>query len=240
MDSIAPVRSRRMFHVKHPPGDPEGIARKTRELLARALPEELSARTELLGRLERYAAILALWGPRTNLTAEPENPAAVAFHIADSLAPLFADPEAEALFVAGRRVADLGSGAGFPGVILAAACEAHFTLIEARRKRASFLRAAALAVGLDNVRIDESRGGRNGNYDVVVARAFARPSVFYEAAIKLLDASGAAVLWASEEQELELEVGEAAGLRLRDRVSYRILDPDSRREVRRVLIRFSR
>jgi 16S rRNA G527 N7-methylase RsmG len=60
-------------------------------------------------------------------------------------------------FVAGTRVLDLGSGAGFPALILAAACDADFLLMEARRKRASFLRLIAAEMGLANVQVDSAR-----------------------------------------------------------------------------------
>jgi 16S rRNA G527 N7-methylase RsmG len=60
-------------------------------------------------------------------------------------------------FVSGSRVLDLGSGAGFPALILAAACDADFLLMEARRKRASFLRVTAAEMGLSNVQVDSAR-----------------------------------------------------------------------------------
>jgi 16S rRNA G527 N7-methylase RsmG len=60
-------------------------------------------------------------------------------------------------FAAGSRVLDLGSGAGFPALILAAACDADFLLMEARRKRASFLRVTAAEMGLANVQVDSAR-----------------------------------------------------------------------------------
>jgi len=140
--------------------NPKAIGRETRDLLENRYEEldSVPAVIEFLARIERFAATLALWGSRTNLTAHPEDPSEVAFHIIDSLAPLTiaSHPEGSILrgcFTSGRRVLDLGSGAGFPGLVLAAACEAHFTLVEARHKRASFLKTAATEMGLDNVTV---------------------------------------------------------------------------------------
>ena len=83
------------------------------------------------------------------------------------------------------RVLDLGSGAGFPSLILAAACAADFTLLEARRKRASFLTVAAAEMGLANVRVEPSRTDSmtlEPVFDVVTARAFAEPAIVYRTA----------------------------------------------------------
>ena len=166
---------------------PIEIARATRAIVA-----EIVATTgfepplRFLDRIETFAAALALWGAKLNLTATPDDPAKLAFHIIDSLAPLIlagrrgvpmlaaraAFPDAfmgssnrtiverSALtdaFAAGTRVLDLGSGAGFPALILAAACDADFLLMEVRRKRASFLRVTAAEMGLSNVQVDSSR-----------------------------------------------------------------------------------
>src|SRR5271154_1836519 len=110
----------------------------------------------LFRRIGIFAAELARWGARFNLTAAPDNPAELAFHILDSLMPLIlAVGEPAGLlgesFAPGKRILDLGSGAGFPGLVLAAATEAEFVLVESRRKRASFLTTAIGAMGLANV-----------------------------------------------------------------------------------------
>jgi 16S rRNA G527 N7-methylase RsmG len=238
---------------------PNEIARATRTIVAEIVATAgFEPPPRFLGRIETFTAALALWGAKLNLTAAPDDPAELAFHIIDSLAPLiptnggigpilagsratlaheitdaqlpdaprktledtgltspptltsdsnvpatrypdrpnlttlppiamtsvglgestgtqpagteFADafvtestPMLAAraaladAFVAGSRVLDLGSGAGFPALILAAACDADFLLMEARRKRASFLRVTAAEMGLSNVQVDSAR-----------------------------------------------------------------------------------
>ena len=72
----------------------------------------------------------------------------------------------------GERVADIGSGAGFPGLVLAVARpHASYTLVESNLKRAAFLREAAAALGLANVEVIPSR-----------AETLARPAVVVSAA----------------------------------------------------------
>ena len=80
-----------------------------------------------------------------NLTAHPEDPEEIAFHVIDSVMPVVLaslNGPLHGTFDKGSTVLDLGSGAGFPGLVLAAASPANFTLIESRRKRASFLQVA--------------------------------------------------------------------------------------------------
>ena len=111
---------------------------------------------------------LLLWRQRLSLTAAKTAESIVSEHLLDSLyvAPLVKP---------GFRVADVGSGAGFPGIPLAIACQdASFVLIEPRRKRANFLREVARQTGLRNVEVEEERAedlDRAGSFDVVVARA---------------------------------------------------------------------
>jgi 16S rRNA (guanine527-N7)-methyltransferase len=174
-------------------------------------------------RIETFAATLALWGSKLNLTSVPDDPREIAFHIIDSLAPMILAQAAEGetsiakvalagAFELGTRVLDLGSGAGFPALILAAAyagdASPHFTLLEARRKRASFLSVAAAEMGLTNVRVDSSRTDSMALepvFDLVTARAFAEPAIVYRTAAAALKSGGRAILYASPAQRPVIE-----------------------------------
>ncbi len=157
------------------------------------------------------AATLALWGQATNLTADPTNSAELAFHVIDSLAPILLVPgairsELEGALASGKSALDLGSGAGFPGLVLAAAFEARFTLVEARRKRASYLRIAASEMGLGNVTIEQRRltsASVATGFDLVTARAFGAGDDVDAIAAAALRPGGLMLLYASEGQERE-------------------------------------
>jgi 16S rRNA (guanine527-N7)-methyltransferase len=164
-------------------------------------------------RIEKLAGCLALWGSRMNLTAHPEDPEEVAFHVFDCLMPLMlADDKLSILvdrFAQGRAILDLGSGAGFPGLVLAAASPATFTLVESRRKRVSFLNVAVAEMGLRNVEIEAKRAedvspGRG--FDLVTARAFGNPAEFFALATGLLKPDGLAMLYANPSQIFGPEV----------------------------------
>lgn len=101
------------------------------------------------------------------------------------------------------RAADLGSGAGLPGLPLALHYgETAWVLVEVSVRRAAFLRAAVVRLGLgERVTIVEARAevvGRDpahrGQYDLVVARSFGPPAVVAEAAAPLLRVGGRAVV----------------------------------------------
>jgi len=136
-------------------------------------PEEFAAQThvsrETLARLTAYADLLIDWSARHNLVARSTLPDLWQRHFWDSaqLAPLI-PPEA-------RTLADLGSGAGFPGLVLAAMRpELAVTLHEATAKKCAFLSAAAERMGLhvtiENARIEDLP---RRPHDVVTARALA-------------------------------------------------------------------
>src|SRR4051812_3788187 len=92
---------------------------------------------ETLERLDRFVALLLNWQQKTNLIAPSTIPTLWTRHIADSLQLLDAVPHA-------RTWIDLGSGAGFPGLVLAIALagtpNAVVHLIESNTKKAAFLR----------------------------------------------------------------------------------------------------
>jgi 16S rRNA (guanine527-N7)-methyltransferase len=135
-------------------------------------------------------------------------------HIADSLSGL----EIEPLTTAGR-VADLGSGAGLPGLPLAACRpEAHFDLIESLGRKCDFLRDAAERMGLANVIVvcdrSEDWASSHGReaYDAVTVRAVGSLVTLAEHASPLLHEDGVLVAWKGARSEAEeSELAQAAG-----------------------------
>ena len=192
--------------------NPEKIASDVRERVARWLCETtLTPRAGFLERIEKMAAALVLWGAHTNLTADASDPAEIAFHVIDSLAPITfatgANRETlEAALAEGANALDLGSGAGFPGLVLAAAFNARFTLAESRRKRATYLQVAAHEMDLKNVAIEQRRASARsigGGFDLVTARAFGTSIELYEIAAAALRPGGVLLLYASADQVLD-------------------------------------
>jgi 16S rRNA G527 N7-methylase RsmG len=140
------------------------------------------------------------------------------------------------LFVAGRFVLDLGSGAGFPGLILAAASNARFVLLESRRKRSNFLEVAAAEMALTNVTVDPTRRSATELapiFDAVLGRAFAKPVRFYESAAAALSPGGVAILYATPEQPLDLE---ATGAGLTSPATIRYGVPRGNQTIARLLV----
>jgi 16S rRNA (guanine527-N7)-methyltransferase len=232
--------------VKHSIGDGEAkaIAREVRLLLEtwRGQYPALPFRRDFIYKMESFAAAIALWGARMNLTADPSDPSEIAFHIIDSVMPLVVAlrPDGSMLrdaFIPGRSVVDLGAGAGFPGLVLAAGCDARFTLIEARRKRASFLTVTAAEMGLRNVAVvaERAAAGKTGAaFDTVVARAFAHSAEFHPTAAAALIPGAVAVLFANPGQELGAEAARIAGLGS-DPVRFEYTVPRRDRMVKRIL-----
>jgi 16S rRNA (guanine527-N7)-methyltransferase len=152
--------------------------------MALALPA--GARERLLD----YVALLAKWNRTYNLTAIRDPLAMVVHHLLDSLSvlphlPLAADR---------ARLADAGSGAGLPGIPLAIARPRwHVALAESSRKKAAFLRQAAIELALDNVEVHEGRVEAwrpQPLFDLVISRAFAALAEFIAACRHLVAPGG--------------------------------------------------
>jgi 16S rRNA (guanine527-N7)-methyltransferase len=118
-------------------------------------------------RLLDYVELLARWNATYNLTAVREPGEMVTRHLLDSLTV--------AKLVSGDSLADLGTGAGLPGIPLAIlAPERRHTLIDSNGKKVRFLREAVRTLGLANVQVQQSRvEDARGQYDCITARAFA-------------------------------------------------------------------
>jgi 16S rRNA (guanine527-N7)-methyltransferase len=183
---------------------------------------------------ERYGVSLDALRPILELQAtDPvasttvRDPAeAVDRHVADSLVALELDAVRSA-----RRVADLGAGAGWPGLALAAALpDAHVALVESAVRHTRYLERAVAAGGLTNIEVVHARAEEwaagAGAHDVVCARALAALPVLCEYAAPLLMETGVLVAWKGAVAEEEARAGAAAaaivGLEL---VEVRAVEP---------------
>lgn len=134
---------------------------------------------------------------RASVSSVTELPHAWQVHVEDSLTGL----EVEELRRA-KRIADIGSGAGFPGLVLAVALpRAEVELIESVGRKCDFMRRAIEAATIGNARIlnvrsEEVAGSeRRESYDAVTARAVGRLSTLAELASPLLRENGVLVAW---------------------------------------------
>jgi 16S rRNA (guanine527-N7)-methyltransferase len=136
-----------------------------RDVLAREFSCSGTLSEEQLSALERHFSLLLQWNQRMNLTAVEDMDEAVRLHYCESLFVGKSLPS-------GRlRIADIGSGAGFPGFPVAVLRpECHVDLIESNRRRAVFLREASQ--GVENVRIVPERAeSLHDRYDWIISRA---------------------------------------------------------------------
>jgi 16S rRNA (guanine527-N7)-methyltransferase len=132
---------------------------------ARALALELD--DAQLAKLVAHLDLLDEWNARMNLTAIRDRPSQLTKHLLDSLA---VQP-----YLVGNRIADVGSGAGFPGIPLAIVePRRQFALIESTGKKCRFLEHVRDTLGLANVEVVQSRAESyhpEVRFDTVLARA---------------------------------------------------------------------
>lgn len=151
---------------------------------ARALGIELPA--DGAARLIAHLDLVDEWGARMNLTAIRERGQQFTRHVLDSLS---VRP-----YLRGERVADVGSGAGFPGIPLAIVTpELGFVLIEATGKKCRFLEHVRDALGLGNVEIVPSRAESYvppKRFETVLARAVGPLSDLVRVSAHLVAAGG--------------------------------------------------
>ena len=152
---------------------------------------------------------------RASVSSVTEPQRAWRVHVADSLSGL----EFEALRKA-QRIADIGSGAGFPGLVLAVALpKAQVDLIESVGRKCDFIRRAIEAAGIANARVINARSEELATaagleaYAAVTARAVGRLSTLAELASPLLEDGGVLVAWKGKrdpDEEAQLQSAAAA------------------------------
>jgi 16S rRNA (guanine527-N7)-methyltransferase len=168
------------------------------DALPAAVHAELDAGLDALGLsrdhaapLLAYLALLLRWNRAYNLTAIRDPREMVAKHLLDSLAM---HASVDAIAAAGGSLADLGTGAGLPGIPLAIAKPGlKVVLVEANGKKARFLREAVRTLPLANARVVESRieaFDAPAAFDAITARALATLPLILELGGHLLKPGG--------------------------------------------------
>ena len=197
--------------------------------------------------LKRYVEEIELFNPAYGLVKVQDSRELIIKHIFDSLAPISilcrlpgdfannakAGPDDKEIArdqaAAGRKIpaiADVGSGAGLPGIPLAVCMnDAEFTLIERMGRRAGFLRNTLAVLGLVNVHLEETdveqlasksaakptaRSAGHGRFDIIVFRAF-KPleSSVLKTLFTLLASGGCLVAYKGRRQSIEEEMAQA-------------------------------
>ncbi|MEY3807237.1 MAG: hypothetical protein RI893_213 [Pseudomonadota bacterium] len=162
----------------------------------------LTVTDEQLEQLLAFIKLIEKWNKAYNLTAIRNREEMVKLHILDSLAIL---PHLE-----GKRIIDIGTGAGLPGIPLAICLpDISFTLLDSNAKKTRFVQQVVLELKLKNVDIFHSRVENHQpkqGYDAVLVRAFASLSEIIKLTSHLLVKGG--VLLAMKGQNLEQELAE--------------------------------
>lgn len=129
----------------------------------------ISINATQLDALLRFVELLQKWNKTYNLTAVEEAEEIINKHILDSLTV--------AAYLKGKRIIDVGSGAGLPGIPLAIAHkDKEFLLLDANAKKTRFIQQAIIEVGLKNAQVVQQRVEQFApahEFDTVVSRAFA-------------------------------------------------------------------
>ncbi|MXY15405.1 MAG: 16S rRNA (guanine(527)-N(7))-methyltransferase RsmG, partial [Proteobacteria bacterium] len=130
---------------------------------------QIPADTDCRQALLQFMQLLQKWNTAYNLTAVADTDTLLHRHVFDSLSLL---PH-----LAGRRVIDVGSGAGLPGIPLAIACrDREFLLLDANAKKTRFIQQCIIEIGLQNARVHRQRVEAYvppQGFDTVVSRALA-------------------------------------------------------------------
>lgn len=172
-----------------------------------------SDRLDAAGREKLRTVLDLLAVERASVSSVTEADRAWQVHVEDSLTGLTVDALRDA-----QSIADVGAGAGFPGIPLAAALPgARVDLIESVGRKCDFMRRALEAAGIENARVLNARseelaaGEGRERYDAVTARAVGRLSTLAELASPLLRDRGVLVAWKGRrDPEEEAQLGRAA------------------------------
>ena len=178
-----------------------------RTFLEQCLPDGAAAFTDKMVLLGEF---LYETNEQVNLTAIPPEKF-WNLHVADSLSPVRYFPD---LFRRGTVLLDLGCGAGFPSLVLAAAFpEVSLTSVDSTLKKINFVQSAAEKLALGNLKAVHGRGNElarkppfKGRYDAVFARAVASADILIREGLAFLKTGSSLIVYRTREQ-YESELG---------------------------------
>lgn len=190
--------------------------------------------------LKEYKELLVEWNEKMNLTAITEDYEVIIKHFVDCL-------ECTHLITDEKKIIDVGTGAGFPGMVLAIYYpQIDFTLLDGLNKRLIFLEEVVNKLGLKNVKIVHARAeeaARNEEYfetfDAVVSRAVANLPVLLEYTSPYIKVNGKCIVMKGDNAKEELDLAKNAMniLKLRNidnkeyKYSYTINDEEYNRTI---------
>jgi 16S rRNA (guanine527-N7)-methyltransferase len=195
----------------------EALIAGARELNIRLTDRHVAA-------FETYYRELASWNEQFNLTAITDREGVLVRHFLDSLSCfkvlLWAD------LAAGARVIDVGTGAGFPGLPLKIVCPGmRLTLLEATRKKVTYLEHMVRELGLRDVEVVHGRAEELGHspahregHDWALARAVGEMATLAEYLLPLVRVGGTMLAQKGEAAAVEVQASEAAVTALGGRV----------------------
>ena len=194
----------------------------------RLMENEIPFTPDLPEKLRIYMELLTEWNAKMDLTAVLEEDETLDKHFIDSLMILKTDLAKDV-----KTMIDVGTGAGFPGLVIALACpEIKVTLLDAQMKRLKFLEAVVEQLHVTNVRIVHDRaedGARKPElrerFDLAVARAVAPLNVLCEYLLPYVRVGGKTICWKGPALTDEMEQGSKAAVILGGRVGEKIPCP---------------
>ena len=153
----------------------------------------------------QHMTALMAWSSKINLTAIDDPYEMALKHFVDSIAPVkYCNPMS--------RVLDMGSGAGFPGLPLKVwQPDIELTMVDAVRKKVSFLKHVVRLIGVKNTRVfharveDITHDPTFKAFDTIVCRAFGSLKYIVECALPLLSEDGQILIWKGHKPEKELQ-----------------------------------
>lgn len=158
---------------------------------------------KIIDKLEKYIKLLIIWNEKFNLTTIIEEKDIFLKHFFDSLCL------AKAVDLNDKKICDFGTGAGFPGMVIAIVFNnSNITLIESNSKKVMFLNEVKKELKLKNVEIVNDRTENYARmnreiYDIVTCRAVSALSIILELSVAILKVNGLFVpLKANVEEEL--------------------------------------
>ena len=182
-------------------------------MLEEILREQLTADETALERFRRYYELLTEWNRVMNLTAISGEEDTARLHFLDCAAL------AELTELRGKRVIDVGTGAGFPGLVLKILCpEMELTLLDSLDKRVKFLRTVCAELGFEDVRClharaEEAPAELRQSFDLACSRAVARLNLLSELCLPFVKPGGLFIAMKGPELTEELREAEK-GIRL--------------------------